>query len=751
MWLIEQHATMDFETRSAAGFHWNGEKNTWIGPPGAEKKKGISAVGTYVYAEHPSTDVLCLYYSLPGDNQPSGWHPGDPPPQRLFDWIATGGLVECHKAMFERAIWHLVMVRKHGWPPIPAKQFRCSMAKARVNNLPGALGDLSKVLPGTEEKDEDGRRLINKFSIPQKPTAKQPNIWLDPATDPIDGPKLYAYCAGDVRTEIDKSNQIMPMTAAELEFWQLDQEMNWRGIAVDRASVRNMTAVLDRALLQYGDEFRIITGGLNPTQVQATQGWLRAKGVFMDALDEEAITEALTRNNLPPEARRVLEIRGLIGSASVKKLYSIDRTAASDDRVRDIIVHHGARTGRPTGDLVQPLNLPKAGPDLVYCEACDKPSKWPPTVCPWCATPMHPLLKKYKWPNTPDHLEHTNPVDAVQEVMATRSLPVVEHFLGDALLSISGCVRGMIVAGPGMELMASDYSAIEAVVTAQLAGCQWRIDTFKRREDIYLVSAAKIVPGRTYEGYIEYFAANGRTHHPDRQKIGKVAELALGFGGWLAAWRQFDSTNNFTDDEVKRNILAWRAASPEIPEMWGGQTRDPIYEKRPTLERFGFEGAFVNAIQYPGHLFESHGIKFYMRKDALIVRLLSGRELVYNSPRLWQNETRAGILDITYMTWNSNAKYGPPGWGPMKTYSGRIAENIVQAVAHDIQRFGILALEAAGYPIILHVYDEDVAEVPIGWGSLEEFERIMGTMPSWAHDWPVRASGGWRGYRYRKA
>lgn len=747
MWVIERHATMDFEVKSAAGFVWDDARATWIGPPGAEKKKGISAVGSYVYAEHPSTDVLCLYYKLPGDTFETGWVPGMPLPQRLFDWIATGGLVECHKAFFERAVWYCVMVRKHGWPPLPPKQLRCSMAKARVNNYPGALGDLSKVLPVTIGKDEDGKRLINKFCVPQKPTKKDGRIWIDPTTDP-EGPKLYAYCGRDVRAEEEVSDLMMPMTAAELEFWQLDQEMNWRGIAVDRPAVRNMTAVLDQALAHYGDEFRIITGGLNPTQVQATQGWLRAKGVFMDSLDEEAIDEALSHTNLPADCRRVLEIRGLIGSASVKKLYSIDRTAASDDRVRDIIVHHGARTGRPTGDLVQPLNLPKAGPDLIYCPSCNKPSKWPPIVCPWCNARLSPLLKKYKWGDLPKGMEDTPHIDAVQEIMATRSLETVEHFFGDALLAISGCIRGMIVAGPGMELLASDYSAIEAVVTAALSGCEWRMQAFRDGKDIYLVSCERM-GGLSYEQYKAYYEEH-RSDHPDRQKKGKVAELGLGFGGWLPAWRQFDSSDTFTDAEVKKNILAWRAASPEIPEMWGGQSRDPIYVNEPVLERFGFEGAFVNAIQYPGNTFTSHGIRFYMRKDSLVIRLLSGRELVYHSPRLWQNENRRGIFDITYMTWNSNAKYGPSGWGPMKTYSGRIAENIVQATAHDIQRFGILALEAAGYPIILHVYDEDVAEVPIGWGSLEEFERIMATMPPWAADWPIRASRGWRGRRYRK-
>lgn len=748
MWDIAPRAKIDFETYSEAGQVWVEDGQKWIGPPGAEKRRGISAVGTAAYAEHPSTEVLTLSYKIPGDADVSRWRPGMPNPQRLFDWIAAGGLVEAHKVMFERCIWFYQCTRRYGWPPLPPRQLRCSMAKARVNNYPGALGDLTAVLPVATRKNADGKRLLDKFSVPRKPTKKDPRVRIRPEEDPEDAEKLYTYCDDDIRAEEGASDYMMPMTAAELEFWLLDQEMNWRGIGIDRPAVRNMIAVLEQALSRYGEEFRIITGGLNPTQVQATVGWLSAKGVAMGNLDADAIDEALARPDLPADARRVLEIRGLIGSASVKKLYAMERSASSDDRVRDVIIHHGARTGRPTGDLVQPLNLPKAGPDLIWCEACAKPSKWPPVTCPWCGVRMHPLSKKYKWGDLLKGMDGTPHIDAVQEIMATRSLDAVEHFFGDALLSISGCVRGMIVADPGNELIASDYSAIEAVVTAALSGCEWRMQAFREGKDIYLVSCERM-GGLSYEAYKAYYDEH-RSHHPDRQKKGKVAELGLGFGGWLPAWRQFDSTDAFTDDQVKTNILAWRAASPEIVEMWGGQARGRPWDSDYRLERFGFEGAYINAVQYPDHQFESHGIRFYMRGDSLIIRLLSGRELVYHEPRLWQSERGAGLLDITYMTWNSNPKYGPPGWGPMKTYSGRIAENIVQATAHDIQRFGILALEAAGYPIVLHVYDENVGEVPIGWGSLEEFERIMATMPPWAAGWPIRASGGWRGRRYRK-
>lgn len=754
MWIIEQHATIDFETYSEGGQLWDEAGQKWVSLVGAGNKKSISAIGAAAYAEHPSTEVLTFSYKLPGWNAVRRWRPGLPNPQELFDFIAAGGLVEAHNVMFERLVWFHVCQRLYGWPALHAPQLRCSMAKARVNNYPGALDNLTAVLPTQVKKNPDGKRLIQKFSNPRKPTKKDPRLRILPHEDPADAENLYLYCDDDVYAEEEASALMMPMSAAELAFWQIDQEINWRGMAVDRAGVRNMIAILEQAQRKYGEQFAVITGGLSPSQVQATVGWLAAKGVFTDSLDADALDELLKRTDLPADAKRVLEIRALVGSASVKKLYALDRTCSRDDRVRNIIIHHGARTGRPTGDLVQPLNLPKAGPDLVWCDACCCPSK-PSPVCPWCSAVLPPSAKKFKWPDVPKHMDGRLPIDWVMPIMATRSLDTVERYFGDALLTISGCVRGMLQAGPGCDLIASDYSAIEAVVTAALAGCQWRLDAFRQKKDIYLVSCAEMNLGFAYDDYIRYFEENNRSHHPHRQKKGKVAELALGFGGWVGAWLQFDPSGQ--EDEIKRTILAWRAASPEIVEMWGGQERRRGNER--WLERFGFEGAFINAVQYPGTVFTSHGIRFYMRKDALIIQLLSGRELTYHSPRLhptsrqWSME---GVLEITYMTWNSNTKYGPVGWVSMKTYAGRIAENIVQATAHDIQRFGIVNQIAAGYPIVLHVYDENVAEVPEGYGSIEEFERIMSTMPAWAHDsdgipWPIRASGGWRGKRYRKA
>ena len=478
-----------------------------------------------------------------------------------------------------------------------------------------------------------------------------------------------------------------------------------------------------------------MTTGINPSQVEALRGWLAGRGVHLASLDGNAVEEALARPGLPADARRVLELRALTGSASVKKLYAMDLQADRNDRLRNLIVHHGARTGRPTGEGPQPLNLPKAGPLLVWC-VCGRPHR-PDSLCPWCGG-MERKPAKPAW--KPEMIDH------VLEIMAMRHLGMVERFFGDAMLAISGCVRGQFVAAPGHVLMASDYSSIEAVVAAEIAGETWRIEAFERGDPIYLVGASKIT-GTPVTEYLAYHAQHG-DHHPDRQRIGKVSELACGFGGWINSYKAFGSIED--DAVIKQQILAWRAASPAIVEMWGGQTRGMPWDRDKRSELYGLEGMAIAAIMSPGTPYGYRGIGFVVERGKLVVTLPSGRQLFYHEPMLSRSDKREGEQSISFMTYNSNPKYGSVGWVRMGTYGGRLFENVVQAIAHDILRHALVLLRVAGYATVLHVYDEIVAEVPEGFGSLDEFEAIMGTMPAWATGWPIRASGGWVARRYRK-
>jgi DNA polymerase len=777
----DEHATIDFETASSAGYVWNNHTGKWQGPPGASMgKKGLPVVGSAVYAEHPSTRVLTLSYKLPGDASPTRWRPGLPLPQRLFDWIARGGIVEAHKVIFERGIWERVCRPKYGFPPLPPEQLSCSMATARVNCFPPSLGDLGEVLALPVRKNKDGRRLLTKFSMPRNPTKNDPRVWILPEDEPADAEGLYSYCDDDVTTEELASKAMQPMTPAEREFWLVDQEINWRGLGVDRASVRDCLAVLKQCLGKYGEELRALTGGIETTQIAQLKTWLVQYGVYTDSLDAEHL-EALLKNastmickgpdgyavtGMPWQARRALEIRALSGSASVKKLFAMENMCSGDNRLRDLIVHHGARTGRPTGEGAQPLNMARSGPKLATCNGCLKPFKPSHDVCPWCgcATRVSPVAT---W--------RASMVDHVLEIMAVRSLELVEFFFGDALLAIAGCSRGLFVADEGNELVASDYSAIEAVVTGELAGQSWRQEAFRAGKSIYLESASKIT-GRTVAEYEAYYAEHG-DHHPDRQNIGKVAELALGFGGWVNAWLAFDDSGTFNEDQIKELILAWRAASPDIVELWGGQWRGLPW--RGVAERFGFEGAAVDALQlpdvpvYPRMRDWTSGamggwragppiaFTYVSARDVLLITLPSGRQLTYHAPRLTPSSrpyASLGELSLTYATNNKNPKYGQIGWVRMSTFGGRLMENIVQAVAHDLLRFAILGLRVAGFLTVLHVYDEIVVEIPKQPAVLPgmpdpvvaQVEAIMSRVPEWALGWPVRASGGWRGRRYRK-
>lgn len=242
-------------------------------------------------------------------------------------------------------------------------------------------------------------------------------------------------------------------------------------------------------------------------------------------------------------------------------------------------------------------------------------------------------------------------------------------------------------------------------------------------------------------------------HHPLRKTIGKVAELASGYAGWIGAWKAFGADAFMSEPEIKAAILRWRAESPRIVQFWGGQWWQPDpnrWQFEPLL--YGLEGAAVQAVMQPGTWYAAESTLWGVVDDALYCQLPSGRFLTYHRPRLDQTTDPRGLLvwQLSYEGYNSDSSKGPVGWMRRSTYGGKLCENVVQAVARDILANSLLNLEAAGYRIVMHVHDEVVAEVPSGTGSVEELEWIMGTMPAWCADWPIKAAGGWRGLRYRK-
>lgn len=733
---------MDFETYSEAGFVFRTDTRKWVSLAGKGKKGGLPVTGSVVYAQHPSTEVLSLAYNLKDGRGRQMWIPGCPPPLDLLEYIAAGKPIEAFNVAFEYYIWRYVCQRKYGWPEIRIPQLHDAMAKSRAFALPGALAKVAEVTDAPIKKNADGGRLLKKFSVPRNPTKKDDRLRIRPETDFEEGPKLYQYNFDDIDSEAAVSALCPDIEGEEREFWECTMAMNARGVSVDSESVEACISILEQAQRKYNVELVSLTGGAvtEASQVQALGDWLRESfGLHIHALDEDNIGKLLAQPLAPP-ARRALEIRQLIGSAGVKKIYAMQRQRAEGDRLHELYVYHGARTGRDTGRDVQPTNLVKAGADLRWCEdmTCQKPYARNLSACPWCSASAD-FSREAEW--------SWEAADAALDVMKTRDLATVEHFFGDAVKTISGCIRGLLVAGPGKDLICSDYSAIEAVITAVLAGCTWRIETFSRGDDIYLASASSIT-GTSVEEYKAYKEQNG-AKHPDRQAIGKPAELGLGFGGWVNAWRQFDDSNRYTDEEVKRLIIKWREASSEIVEMWGGQVRGKPWAPD-RFELYGFEGAAIAAVQNPGQCFQAHGVTFGVRDDKLFLQLPSGRFLTYHRPRLRPSDRWENQVSLSYEGWNSNPKNGPLGWIEINTYGGRLAENIIQATARDILRFAVINLEKAGYPVVMRTYDEIISEVPKNYGTVAEFEMIMQTLPQWAAGWPIFATGGWRGERYRK-
>ncbi len=730
-------AEFDFETYSEAGFVFNPSTNKYQCLPNASKK-GLPAIGVACYAEHPSTELLCMAYDLKDGKGPRLWRPGDVSPHDLFIYLINGGLLEAWNVAFEYWIWTKVCERKYGWPPLPVPQLRCAMAKSRAFALPGSLKNAGEVLNISAQKDKRGTRLLNKYSMPRNPTKTNSLRRILPNMDDPDTIALYEYNIRDIEAECEISARIPDLSTFELKFWQCDQAINRRGIKMDLASINNCIVIVEAAYVKYNAELQQITKGAvrSASEVAKILKWIYNRGVIIDSLEADVLEEKLN-SEIPfaPDIRRVLQIRSLIGSAAVKKLYAMKNQIASDDRLHDLFSYHSARTGRAAGAGVQPQNLPNSGPDVIYCNSChiyfstNVPLK--KDICYWCSS--KDLNTKDKW--------DINAVEWALDLISRKELAAVEFYLDNAIATVSGCLRSLFISEEGKDLICSDYSAIEAVVLAALAGEQWRLDVFNDHGKIYEMSASKIT-GIPFEEF-EKYELEHKQSHPMRKKIGKVAELASGYQGGVAAWKVFGAGEFFSDEEIKQKVKMWRDASPAIVEFWGGQKRN--YRN----EYYGVEGAAVQAVLDAGNEYDCRGIKFIVKEDILYCTLLSGRSLVYHKPRItpsmdWRSPK------LSYEGWNSNIKMGAPGWTRIDTFGGRLVENIVQATARDILAFAIVNLEEAGYPVVLHVHDEIVSEVPENFGSIEEFEKIMSTMPEWAKGWPVVAKKGWRGKRYRK-
>jgi DNA polymerase len=737
---IQSH--IDFETFGTAGYKFDGTRWCSISnsPP-----HGLGAVGTAVYAEHPDTEVISLTYTV--NDAYHLWVYGCKPPTALFEIIRNGGLIGAWHSLFEYFIWRHQCHLKMGWPELPYEQTVDIMAHSYAHSLPGGLDNCAAIL-GTTQKDKEGKRLIRKFSLPRSPTKSDSRLRLTIYDDLADGQKFLDYNVRDVQAEVEIANRIPHLSEFERRVWLCDQAINIRGVQIDTELLDKLINFYNGIERKLNAELQDLTGEVVSTvnENKKLTEWLRSRvgSIKIGGLTKAEVKHYLTLP-IPPDCHRVLEIRQILGQSSVKKLFAIKRRLCSDGRLRGLFQYAGAdRTGRWAGRGPQAQNLVKLKAETAVFDI----------------QTLDELLERYDRPVT----------------------------------AIASCLRSCFVAKDEYDLVCSDFSAIEAIGMAMMAGEQWRIDVFRTHGKIYEMSASKIT-GIPFDEFQLHKERTGE-HHPLRSKIGKVAELASAYGGWINAWKNFGADEHFpprkierdewfywrrrtlpytdnpiyeltTDEQIREKILRWRHESPNIVAFWGGQYREAPLANTSWKWEFGYkvssrifyreyhglEGAAVQAILDPGKEYSYREISYYVHNDILYCRLPSGRNLTYHNPQLEtviDRYSRMEIYRISYMGWNTDPKKGPRGWIRLYTHGGKLAENIIQAACREIMANAMVNLEDANYPLVLHVHDEPIAEVPKGFGSIEEMECIMSVPPDWAHDWPIKATGGWRGRRFRK-
>ncbi|MBL4769520.1 MAG: hypothetical protein JKY94_17740 [Rhodobacteraceae bacterium] len=718
---------IDFETYSEAGFYYDEVTRKWKGI--SPNVKGLQAVGGWAYSEHPSTEIICLRYDI--GNGVQGWRPGDPPPLDLFDYLARGGIATAFNSFFEYAIWTNVAFVKYGWPRISLASLRCTAARARAFSLPDGLDNVTKVL-GTAAKDMVGNKIMLQISMPRSPTKDDPRLRFNAVEDADKYNRTYEYCGDDVLAEGGVAAVCPPLPAAELEIWQYDQIINVRGVQIDTKALADCIEVARLAFAQYTEELSTLTYGevTSVSQSQRLQAFLGRAGVNMPDMQAETVEVALEHEPQGTLAHRVLEIRALIGSASIKKLAAIKNRLGRDGRLRDLFVYAGAtRTSRWAGRGPQPQNLPNKSPKITKCHSCGIPYWVKLPYCPACCSTAQAATQ---W--------GPEAITLALKHIATRDLGFIEKYWGNAVLLVIGVIRSLFVAKPGHRLIGADFSAIEAVVLAWLAGEEWRMEVFRTHGKIYEMSAS-LITGTPFDEMIAYKEETG-VDHPLRKTVGKVAELASGYRGGIGAWKQFGADKFMNDEEIENSVAKWRAASPSIVDLWDGA-----------------EEAAKSAINQPGFLFNYKKIGYFVQThpmvgDVLHCVLPSGRHLHYFWPTIemslmpWEDRDGNPVYrpNICFYGWDSKFKR----WDQIRTHGGKLTENFTQAVARDIQADAIVNAEKAGYPVVLHVHDEAVAEVPIGSGhSVDGLCEVMSRRPWWGQDLPLRAAG-WEGLFYRK-
>jgi DNA polymerase len=661
----------------------------------------LRKTGAWRYAEDPTTDVLCLCWGL--DHGPiRTWYPGQPIPLEIAVAAAVGGKFVAHNAEFERAIWKRVLAPRYGFPEPELDQWECSAGMAQAMALPRSLEDAARAMGLPVQKDQQGHALMLRVSRPRSflPNGT-PVWWTDTDKDKLQ--RLAAYCAQDVEVTRQLYPHLLPLSADERAVWLLDAKMNERGVYIDEALVRAARKVVTDAEDALLAELVTLTRGAVKTvkQVAKLKDWLSAEGCDVNSLDKSAVSEALSRPTLTASARRALEIRQELALSSTGKLDAMLSRRCADGRARGNLIYHAATTGRWAGTGIQLQNLPRG------------------------------TLPK-----------------GVKALDCLSAIRLGDYRLFDVLFNhpplgvVSSCIRSMITAAPGMDLAAADFANIEGRVLAWVAGEGWKIQAFRAYDTITGYDAKgealRAGPDLYKLAYSKSFNVPVPSVTSDQRQIGKVQELALGYQGGVGAFQSMAVLYGIViADAVADQIkVLWRKAHPATVQLWEDM-----------------ETAAISAIAQPLTVFRAGAggcISFACSGGFLWMRLPSGRKLSYPAPALDYVKTKFGTMKrtITFAGVNEHSRM----WGRNTTYGGKLTENAVQAIARDLMAEALLRIESKGWPCVLSVHDEAVAEVPAGTFPNDDpapFEAEMARLPAWASGLPVAASG-WVGERYRK-
>ena len=624
----------------------------------------------YRYAESPDFDILLLGYCADGGEvQVVDLAQGETIPPAVIDALTDEHVCKwAFNAQFERVClsrW----LRRNGYPlrnePYAAPDdpcmaylnpagWHCTMVWSAYLGLPLSLKDVGAALGLDKQKLTEGRELIRYFCVPGKDGTRRM-----PASAPEKWTTFRAYNLRDVETEMAIQERLRKYPVPE-EVWSqyhLDQQINDRGIGVDRTLVRGAIGIDKRSREELTARLQELTMLDNPNSVQQMKDWLAANGLQTDTLGKKQVAELL--KTAPEPLKSVLVLRQQLAKSSVKKYQAMENAVCADGRVRGCFQFYGARTGRWAGRNIQLQNLPQNRmPDLEQARSLVRAGDYDSV--------------RLLYDSTPDVL--------------------------------SQLIRTALIPNPGKTFFVSDFSAIEARVIAWLAGEQWRQQVFAEGKDIYCASASQMfgVP-------VEKHGVNGHL----RQK-GKIAELALGYGGSVGALKAMGAIEmGLQEEELKPLVDAWRTANPMIVKLWWEVDR-----------------AVTRAVSDKTAT-ETHSIRFTCQSGMLFITLPSGRRLAYVRPRIGENQF--GGSAITYMGTNAAKQ-----WARLESYGPKFVENIVQAISRDILCYAMQALRDCA--IVAHVHDEVILEADPGM-SLEAVCERMGRTPPWAQGLLLRADG----------